>query len=77
LVKGGGVRLFDTTLLPHDPKPNDALSNFGFRVEIREKRHQSQRVTDLSHKITYRVTVPSNSIVTFPSHSSQPTSPPS
>jgi len=27
------VWLFDTTLLPYDLKPNDALLNFGFRVE--------------------------------------------
>jgi hypothetical protein len=26
------VWLFDTTLLPYDLKPNDALLNFGFRV---------------------------------------------
>jgi hypothetical protein len=32
-VKEVGVWLFDTTLLPYDLKPNDALLNFGFRAE--------------------------------------------
>jgi hypothetical protein len=36
LVKGGGLRLFDTTLVPQSPTPNDALLNFGFRVEHAE-----------------------------------------
>jgi hypothetical protein len=31
LVMRHGWWLFDTTLLPHGPTPNDALFNFGFR----------------------------------------------
>jgi hypothetical protein len=33
LVMGHGWWFLDTTLLPHGPTPNDAFSNFGFRVQ--------------------------------------------
>jgi hypothetical protein len=57
LVMGHGWCLFNTTLLPHGFTPNDALSNFGFRIKTKFRVEVSM-MTQLGMEVDTRKCTP-------------------